>query len=85
MIPHTAFGWLAQRPAVTRYLRDAHRFVTRQEQACELYELSDEATASQDVAALQPTLAEAEDKEDETRGTRESGAGGWLRRLFGGR
>ncbi len=85
-IPHAAFGWLDERPAVTRYLRSAHRFVTRQEQACELYELSHEAPpASQGVAKLQPTLAEAEDKKDEARGDRERGAGGWLRRLFGGR
>ena len=85
MIPHTALGWLDERPAVTDYLRTAHRFVTRQEQACELYELSHGAAASQAVAKLQPTLGEAEDKEDEARGDRERGAGGWLRRLFGGR
>ena len=84
-IPHTAFEWLEGRPAVTRYLRNAHRFVTRQEQACELYELSDDAPAADDAAELQPALGEAEDKEGEPHGGRPGGAGGWLRRLFGGR
>jgi hypothetical protein len=39
VIPSSAFGWLAEHPEVAERLQARHRFVTRQEHLCEIYEL----------------------------------------------
>jgi hypothetical protein len=39
VIPSAAFDWLEDHPEVTERLRRRHRFVTRQQHLCEIYEL----------------------------------------------
>jgi len=39
VIPHSAFGWLDLHPDFAKRLRESHRLVTRQQYACEIYEL----------------------------------------------
>jgi hypothetical protein len=39
VIPASAFDWLAEHDEVAERLRQRHRFVTRQEHLCEIYEL----------------------------------------------
>jgi hypothetical protein len=39
VIPASAFEWLDEHPEVAQRLRTRHRFVTRQEHLCEIYEL----------------------------------------------
>jgi hypothetical protein len=48
VIPSAAFGWLEQNPAFGRELRSEHRFITRQSQVCEIFELCGEPTAQSD-------------------------------------
>jgi len=83
VVPRSAFEWLEQHPALTRYLRSRHCFVTRQELACELYEL----TAEPSGAARGALGAEASsaDREPRSQTGTGSGVGGWLRRLLGRR
>jgi hypothetical protein len=47
VIPKSAFDWLDDNPQVTEWLRDRHRFVTRQEHLCEIYELHPQAAYNQ--------------------------------------
>jgi hypothetical protein len=44
VIPSSAFSWLAEHPEVAERLQIRHRFVMRQENLCEIYELSGPAT-----------------------------------------
>jgi GT2 family glycosyltransferase len=46
VIPESAFTWLAEQPALSEHLRAAHRFVTRQQHACEIWELQAPAGAA---------------------------------------
>jgi hypothetical protein len=39
VIPRTAFDWLERHPEIADRLKSRHRFVTRQEHVCEIYEL----------------------------------------------
>jgi hypothetical protein len=39
VIPAIAFDWLSDHPEVSDRLRSQHRFVTRQEHLCEIFEL----------------------------------------------
>ena len=39
VIPAAAFAWLDDHPQLTERLRSRHRFITRQEHLCEIYEL----------------------------------------------
>jgi hypothetical protein len=77
VIPRTMFGWLEQHPDFSRYLRTRHWFVTRQELACELYELSAEPSGTARGAAEADAPSAA--------GTPRDHARGWFRRLFGSR
>jgi GT2 family glycosyltransferase len=46
VIPESAFSWLAERPEFGEYLGATHRFVTRQQHACEIWELRAPASES---------------------------------------
>jgi hypothetical protein len=62
VIPQSAFGWLEDRPGLYEHLRARHRFVTRQEQVCEIYELEAPAPAQpeeEQPAATSPQPAAA--------------------------
>jgi hypothetical protein len=41
VIPSEAFDWLEGRPELGEHLRQRHRFVTRQQHLCEIYELAE--------------------------------------------
>jgi hypothetical protein len=46
LIPRPALSWMTQYPDFVDYLRRHHRFVTRQEHVCEIYELHPPETGS---------------------------------------
>jgi hypothetical protein len=48
LIPCTAFTWLDRYPGFAQYLRHHHRFITRQENVCEIYELCTSDTEASD-------------------------------------
>jgi GT2 family glycosyltransferase len=82
-IPHSSFGWLEENPGVREYLRREHRFVTHQQQACELYELS--IGRPPPPTALEQSSTPADNEEAGSPGAGRGGLRSWLRRLFGGR
>jgi hypothetical protein len=43
VVPHSAFAWLDRRPSFRRHLLEHHHLVTRQQNLCEIYELSGDA------------------------------------------
>jgi GT2 family glycosyltransferase len=51
VIPHAAFGWMAEQTGFTRFLRENHRFLTRQQHRCEIYELRSPSAAARQTAA----------------------------------
>jgi hypothetical protein len=88
VIPEPLFDWLEDHPEVTEHLSGKHRFVTRQEHICEIYELKPvprAAAAPPMPEAAAPTPEEPASHEppaDEQvpAGSEERGAG---RRSFG--
>jgi hypothetical protein len=79
VIPESSFDWLAEHAEVGDRLRKRHRFVTRQEHLCEIYELQGRAPhgeeAADETAEQEPTEGAQGGKPHE-----ESNAGG---RSFG--
>jgi len=57
VIPQRAFGWLDDNPGLHEHLRARHRFVTRQEQLCEVFEL--EPPGGQEEVEPAPASSEA--------------------------
>ena len=43
VLPKTAFPWLVRHPEAAERVRTEHRLITRQQYACEIYELSEPA------------------------------------------
>ena len=83
VVPHSTFGWLEERATVRDYLRNEHRFVTRQEHACELYELS--VSRQTQPTVLEPSSTAADNVGVGSPDGRRGGLRSWLKRLFGSR
>jgi hypothetical protein len=91
VVPRTAFGWLEEEPELAQHLASNHRFITRQEHLCEIYEL--ETGDGRAFTSLSETAAESAASPPDANGldsiTAQPGATpaaagrGLLRRLFG--
>jgi hypothetical protein len=81
VIPASEFEWLEEHPDVTDRLRDRHRFVTRQQHLCEIYELAPQAAPDPPPrASLDSNEQSREDRSQDRRSF-----GDMLRGLFSSR
>jgi hypothetical protein len=79
VVPRTAFGWLEEQPDLTEHLATNHRFVTRQEHLCEIYELE----TGDGRVATGPSETEEESAAPSDHTLPAPAARGLVSRLFG--
>jgi hypothetical protein len=85
VVPASIFDWVDEHPQVANRLRSGHRFITRQEHLCEIYELvpgteprsSTEAAGPIETASPSPSGAATAEP-----GPARRSLGEWLRDLF---
>jgi hypothetical protein len=81
VIPRPAFAWLAQEPELAQRLAAQHRFVTRQEHLCEVYELN----AGNGSAAPAEQAAQSEQPDHPQPIESPQPSAGFFSRIFGSR